>query len=708
MGQSQTALLRLPVKDVDGYFNLRQILATQKQLYCMVPGCSSLKCGTGDMPPRCCAHITHSPKDMRNPQHLVDTLDKLNSYCHKSGQTPADVLLLIPEATSILALFDNLDLFKNKISTYVKCVGSSSVNGFVRILKYIKHDMKKTILQNLTNKQPPLLSPLLSKPMFKPSEEMVANIIEEVTEFVISIVLKSSKQQAADNLYWEYCAGLTVNKLSAYAPIFIKTYGCYLYKSDSSYEAFKSICDKDPAKHFGVITPLREYGLGTNHRSSSPSALSSVNLPFLHKSSTRDLDMSDYLSLVQAPLLPSNKSFSRSSGASPSYENIGSDYKSKRPFTNPTSSEYKILHDIVSACKTPLRYCVAVQSVPETSLTLKDYILQKASLKYVVHTSPPTEVVVFDILNPSGWQSITSMIGFIQMIYFGLAKFANNFTHYDLHNENVLIWPIPENKYVTVHYVNSHGSSEFSFRVKYLPFVIDYGRVYFNNDSTTINSLDIVKYITSNSDVLGEDIVTECSNSGFAAQLSETTSTPLHHHINPVKRNISSDLRLLANLDTFAIDSNLDQLPNVRAQFSNVMNLYQSVYFPRNHIRHIAHFLEIIDSVQYETTHSSPEIVPSSSNMPSPSSSFSSINHRISNVYEASAALNTLVQHPDFVLQNTNEISDNSTDKYGDLYMFIDSLKPYEFYANIPHSTTSATTTTTNITTKLPAIGIPQ
>ena len=49
-------------------------------------------------------------------------------------------------------------------------------------------------------------------------------------------VLKSATNPTADNLYYEYLAGLFANKASSYLPNFVETYGVYKYNSDEEYK----------------------------------------------------------------------------------------------------------------------------------------------------------------------------------------------------------------------------------------------------------------------------------------------------------------------------------------------------------------------------------------------------------------------------------------------------------------------------------------
>jgi hypothetical protein len=54
-------------------------------------------------------------------------------------------------------------------------------------------------------------------------------------------VLKSSEKANTDNLYYEYLVGLFLNEQSKYSPIFVETYGTFVYNSDAEYENMKKL-----------------------------------------------------------------------------------------------------------------------------------------------------------------------------------------------------------------------------------------------------------------------------------------------------------------------------------------------------------------------------------------------------------------------------------------------------------------------------------
>jgi hypothetical protein len=67
-------------------------------------------------------------------------------------------------------------------------------------------------------------------------------------------VLKSAAKQQADNLYYEYLAGIFANMASSRIPNFVETYGVYKYNTDSEYEEIKKLtATKDALSGLSLI-----------------------------------------------------------------------------------------------------------------------------------------------------------------------------------------------------------------------------------------------------------------------------------------------------------------------------------------------------------------------------------------------------------------------------------------------------------------------
>lgn len=74
-------------------------------------------------------------------------------------------------------------------------------------------------------------------------------------------------------------------------------------------------------------------------------------------------------------------------------------------------------------------------------------------------------------------------------VYMPLGKLKDNFTHYDLHHNNVLIYEPAENKYIEYHY-HLYSDMEIVFNSSYMAKLIDYGRCFFKEDNTNNTSIE--------------------------------------------------------------------------------------------------------------------------------------------------------------------------------------------------------------------------
>jgi len=181
------------------------------------------------------------------------------------------------------------------------------------------------------------------------------------------------------------------------------------------------------------------------------------------------------------------------------------------PKDNPTFHLEKTIHELISiSCRIPLS--IGIQ------------------LEYIKSPKP----IRLLLSNSSFWEN--NIFQALFQVYFPLACLGNNFTHYDLHDENVLLWIPVENHYIHYHY---HGKTTVSFKSPYVTKIIDYGRCHFK--SNTVDSMQIHREVCANpscnkSRPCGEDL-------GY-----EWMMYPQIKHkyfINTSISNISHDLRLL-------------------------------------------------------------------------------------------------------------------------------------------------------------------
>jgi hypothetical protein len=121
-------------------------------------------------------------------------------------------------------------------------------------------------------------------------------------------------------------------------------------------------------------------------------------------------------------------------------------------------------------------------------------------------------------------------------VYFPLGQLAieKSFTHYDLHYKNVLIYVLPEDKYVKFEYT-TRDKKKVSFQSRYVAKIIDYGRSYYKDIKTS--SLKTRKKLCKT-----KKCKPECGTTYGFAQLNGAFVDPF---LNSTKFNPTYDLRLL-------------------------------------------------------------------------------------------------------------------------------------------------------------------
>ena len=118
------------------------------------------------------------------------------------------------------------------------------------------------------------------------------------------------------------------------------------------------------------------------------------------------------------------------------------------------------------------------------------------------------------------------------IIYHALSSISKEFTHYDLHAGNILLYEPKKGKYIK--YVYHLNDTMITFHCPYIPKIIDYGRSFFDNGN--LNSKKIYNKVCD---------VKECNpNCGGAKGLGWLNPTP-YIQISSYQKNESHDLRVL-------------------------------------------------------------------------------------------------------------------------------------------------------------------
>jgi hypothetical protein len=137
------------------------------------------------------------------------------------------------------------------------------------------------------------------------------------------------------------------------------------------------------------------------------------------------------------------------------------------------------------------------------------------------------------------------MIAILFQIYSPLEYFRNQFTHYDLHTENVILYKLPKEKYINLKYIERRsGKPSITHEIKsyYIAKIIDYGRCFFGNleNDKNLNSEKIGKIIfkTRKCTTTKGEIYNDVGLNFFELPTSDS------YHISSLRRNFSHDLRL--------------------------------------------------------------------------------------------------------------------------------------------------------------------
>jgi hypothetical protein len=229
------------------------------------------------------------------------------------------------------------------------------------------------------------------------------------------------------------------------------------------------------------------------------------------------------------------------------------------------------------------------------------------------------------------------LVSILFQVYFALHVLKNNFTHYDLHNENVLIYQPNQNGYIHYHYVLSNGDT-ISFKSPYMAKIIDYGRSYFKHESKDdFNSKNIYDKICK------EKECNPCGEKVGYGWLTKSGALRNQFYIHSTVPNKSHDLRLLYS-------------------FKSVFKYYK--LHTKTHKKPNSLYFNILNKLKYNTTFGTPE----AKNNGYPG--------KIQTVSDAFRGLSDLIAHPDFF--EYNEAETGNLDKLGDLYIY-ENNRPMKF-----------------------------
>ena len=200
-----------------------------------------------------------------------------------------------------------------------------------------------------------------------------------------------------------------------------------------------------------------------------------------------------------------------------------------------------------------------------------------AILLQYIHGAQVLHSFISNKVDYISYQMIYQMPYLLYQVYFALSRIKRNFTHYDLHTSNVMLYQPEKGKYIEYVY-HLHGNKEVRFRCPYLVKIIDYGRSFFkwdpsdidkNNEIQSLNikrnpalldkeriylsSPEIYKHLCEESecnvietDQKGDTHEYSCGKkSGFSWLDNPKKKTTRKYFISSSRSNVSHDLRLL-------------------------------------------------------------------------------------------------------------------------------------------------------------------
>ena len=187
-------------------------------------------------------------------------------------------------------------------------------------------------------------------------------------------------------------------------------------------------------------------------------------------------------------------------------------------------------------------------TILQNNTNIKETCSNNAKLSLLIDTVPEA-IPFYDLLEDQAINKapdfLYTVINILFQIYSVLSVLQSEFTHYDLHGANVLLYKVENNGYITMNYTKD--GKIISFNTKYIAKIIDYGKSFYkisnpqNVDSSLNSSTSFYKNIISN--------IAECTSvSGLYAGYYNKTKDELladSSYASIILNNKSHDLRLL-------------------------------------------------------------------------------------------------------------------------------------------------------------------
>ena len=126
------------------------------------------------------------------------------------------------------------------------------------------------------------------------------------------------------------------------------------------------------------------------------------------------------------------------------------------------------------------QYNLLIQNI-DNSETLGEFLSKFIEMKIRIKNDNSKNE---DVIRNAIWD----IYKILYQIYSVLNVLKDDFTHYDLNLTNVLIYTIPNEKYVNLTYVDKYNTN-ITFKTRYIAKIIDYGRCFYRGGKSYLNGL---------------------------------------------------------------------------------------------------------------------------------------------------------------------------------------------------------------------------
>ena len=310
-----------------------------------------------------------------------------------------------------------------------------------------------------------------------------------------------------------------------------------------------------------------------------------------------------------------------------------------------------------------------------------------AVLLQYIHGAKVLHSFISSSLDYIAYQMIYQMPYLLYQIYFALAQLKKNFTHYDLHTSNVMLYEPKKGKYIEYVYHTQSGK-EVRFRCPFLVKIIDYGRCFFKwnpeeveknkaidqlnlvrnpalvqKDRIYVSSPDIYKQLCAESqceyvktDDDGKTHSYTCGKRyGFSWLDNPEKKTKHKYFISSSRSNMSHDLRLLYIVGHALLRKKAHEL-NIQKRLPD-------------EVEASAEMVELFKKVVYAVG-----LEPNQNHSGTKENKASGLPTYINNVVDAEKALRELILSKKFAKINRDKYHDKKN-KLGTLHIYADGTQ---------------------------------